>query len=185
MGQQKDNELSANEISQKDISSIGKILNFHGIQGEAKVGFSKNQQDFLKKLKEVYIKTEADYIKLEITSVRFNKTFALIKFKGIDSINDLMPYKGSLMFVEKQSVKENLDEDEFLIEDLIGLEVVDLDNNLIGFVTGVSSNGVNDLISVKSKTTKISLVPFVKELVPNVDIKGKKIVVNNIKGLIE
>lgn len=185
MGQREANEISAKEVSPKDISSIGKILNFHGIQGEAKVGFSKNQQDFLKKLKEVYVKTEADYIKLEITSVRFNKTFALIKFKGIDSINDLMPYKGCLMFVEKQSVKENLDEDEFLIEDLTGLDVVDLDNNPIGVVTGVSSNGVNDLISVKSKTKKISLVPFVKELVPNVDIKGKKIVVNNIEGLIE
>lgn len=191
MGQQKANEISAKGIAQKDISSIGKILNFHGIQGEAKVGFSKNQQDFLKKLKEVYVKTESakpeksDYIKLEITSVRFNKTFALIKFKGIDSINDLMPYKGCLMFVEKTAVKENLDEDEFLIEDLTGLDVVDLDNNPIGVVTGVSSNGVNDLISVKSKTKKISLVPFVKELVPNVDIKGKKIVVNNIEGLIE
>lgn len=174
-----------NEISQENAASIGKILNFHGIQGEAKVGFSKNQQDFLKKLKEVYVKTESDYIKLEITSVRFNKTFALIKFKGIDSINDLMPYKGCLMFVEKQSVKENLDEDEFLIEDLTGLEVVDENDKHLGVVVGVSSNGVNDLISVKSKTKNISMVPFVKELVPQVDIKGKKIVVNNIEGLIE
>lgn len=174
-----------NEISQENVASIGKILNFHGIQGEAKVGFSKNQQEFLKKLKEVYVKTEADYIKLEITSVRFNKTFALIKFKGIDSINDLMPYKGCLLFVEKTEVKENLAEDEFLIEDLTGLEVVDENDKHLGVVVGVSSNGVNDLISVKSKTKNISMVPFVKELVPNVDIKGKKIVVNNIEGLIE
>lgn len=165
--------------------SVGKILNFHGIQGEAKVGFSKNQQDFLKTLKSVFIKQDSEYIKLEVTSVRFNKTFALIKFKGINSINDLMPYKGCLIFVKETTIRENLEEDEFLIDELTGLDVVDLEDNAIGVVVGVSNNGVNDLISIKSKTKKISLVPFVKELVPKVDIKNKKIMVNNIEGLIE
>lgn len=165
--------------------SVGKILNFHGIQGEAKIGFSKSQQDFLKKLKSVFVKSDSEYTKLEVTSVRFNKTFALIKFKGINSINDLMPYKGCLIFVEETTIRENLGEDEFLIDELTGLDVIDADNNAIGVVVGVSNNGVNDLISVKSKTKKISLVPFVKELVPKVDIKNKKITVNNIEGLIE
>lgn len=165
--------------------SVGKILNFHGLQGEAKVGFSKNQEDFLKKLKLVYVKQSTNYNKLEVSSVRFNKTFALIKFKGINSINDIIPYKGCLIFVEKTFIRENLEEDEFLIDELTGLEVVDLDDKKIGVVVGVSNNGVNDLISIKSQSKKISLVPFVKELVPHVDIKSKKITVNNIEGLIE
>lgn len=165
--------------------SIGKILNFHGIQGEAKVGFSKNQEDFLKTLKVIYIKKENDYIKFEVSNVRFNKNFALMKFKEISSINDLIPYKGCLIFVEKNVIRKNLDEDEFLIDELTGLDVVDLENNKIGVVVGVSNNGVNDFISVKSKTKKISLVPFVKKLVPKVDIKNKKITINNIEGLIE
>lgn len=165
--------------------SVGKILNFHGIQGEAKVGFSKNQEEFLKKLKTVYIKKDLEYIKTDVASVRFNKTFALIKFKGINSIENLIPYKGCLIFVEKTVIRENLGDDEFLIDELTGLEVVDLDGNKIGVVVGVANNGVNDLISVKSKTKKISMVPFVKQLVPNVDIKGKKVTINNIEGLIE
>lgn len=165
--------------------SVGKILNFHGIQGEAKVGFSKNQEDFLKKLKSVYIKQDSQYIELEVSNVRFNKTFALIKFKGINSIEDLIPYKGYLLFVEKTTVRENLGEDEFLIDELTGLEVVDPQGNNIGVIVGVSNNGASDLISVKSNTKKISLVPFVKALVPNVDIKNKKVTVNNIEGLIE
>lgn len=165
--------------------SVGKILNFHGIQGEAKVGFSKNQQEFLKQLDVVYIKLDSEYKKMEISKVRFNKTFALIKFKGINSINDLMPYKGSLIFVEKNFIRETLEEDEFLIDELTGLEVVDLEGKNIGVIVGVSNNGSNDLLSVKSKTKKVSLVPFVKELVPIVDIKGKKVTINNIEGLIE
>lgn len=165
--------------------SVGKILNFHGIQGEAKVGFSKNQQDFLKSLKHVYIKKDSDYVKTEVSGIRFNKSFALMKFKGINSINDLIPYKGCLIFIEETFIRENLGEDEFLIDELTGLDVVDLNDKKIGVVVGVSNNGTNDLISVKSKTKKISLVPFVKELVPKVDIKNKKITVNNIEGLIE
>lgn len=165
--------------------SVGKILNFHGIQGEAKVGFSKNQQEFLKALKVVFIKKDTDYAKLEVSSVRFNKTFTLIKFKGINSINDLMPYKGCLLFVEQTTIRENLAEDEFLIDELTGLEVFDLKGEKIGVVIGVSNNGANDMLSVRSKTKKVSLVPFVKALVPEVDIKNKKVVINNIEGLIE
>lgn len=165
--------------------SVGKILNFHGIQGEAKVGFSKNQVDFLKKLIKVYIKKDSEYLEFVISSVRFNKTFALIKFKGIDSINDLVPYKGCLIFVEETYIRNNLDEDEFLIDELTGLDVFDKSDNKIGAVVGVSNNGKDDLLSVKSNSKKICLVPFVKNLVPHVDIKNKKIVVNNIEGLIE
>lgn len=172
-------------VNANEFISVGKILNFHGIQGEAKVGFSKNQQDFLKSIKVVFIKKDCDYTKLEVSSIRFNKTFALIKFKGVNSINDLMPYKGCLLFVEQTTIRENLGEDEFLIDELTGLEVFDLKGEKIGVVIGVSNNGANDMLSVKSKTTKISLVPFVKALVPEVDIKNKKVVVNNIEGLIE
>lgn len=165
--------------------SVGKILNFHGIQGEAKVGYSKNQQDFLKALKTVYIRLNNDYKKFEISALRFHKDVALIKFQGINSVNELIQYKGCLIFVEENYIRENLDENEFLIDELTGLDVIDPHGNKIGVVVGVSNNGANDLISVKSKTKKISMVPFVKELVPNVDIKGKKITVNNIEGLIE
>lgn len=173
------------DININDFISVGKILNFHGIQGEAKVGFSKNQQDFLRMLKAVYIKQNNNYTEYEITAIRFHKDFALMKFKGINSINELIPFKGCLIFVEQTTIRENLDENEFLIDELTGLDVVDPDGNKIGVVVGVSNNGSNDLISVKSKTKRISLVPFVKELVPNVDIKNKKIMVNNIEGLIE
>jgi len=165
--------------------SVGKILNFHGLQGEAKVGFSKNQEEFLKKLKSVFIMQGLEYVSFDISSVRFNKTFALIKFKGIDSIEEIIPLKNSLLYVRQETIRKNLEEDEFLIDELTGLDVVDLDDKNIGVVVGVSNNGANDLISIKSKSQKISMVPFVKELVPTVDIKNKKIIVNNIKGLIE
>ena len=99
--------------------SVGKILNFHGIKGEAKVGFSKNRQEFFMSLDCVYIKNNNEYKKLEIESCRTNKNFLLVKFKGIDSINDLLPYKGMLLFTDEETIRENLDEDEFLIDELV------------------------------------------------------------------
>lgn len=165
--------------------SVGKILNFHGIQGEAKVGFSKNQEDFIANLKKVFIKNGENYTPLEIKSVRFNKKFALMKFDGINSINDLMKYKGSLLFIEESYIRENLEENEFLIDELTGLEAYDTEDNLLGIVVGVSNNGINDFICVKTKNKKTSLVPFVDELVPEVKIKEKKVIINNIEGLLE
>lgn len=173
------------QINPKDLVSVGKILNFHGIQGEAKVGFSQNQREFLTKIKAVFVKQDSNYTKLDVSSVRFNKTLALLKFKGINSIETLIPYKGCLLFVEESVIRENLEEDEFLIDELTGLDALDVDGNKIGVVVGVSNNGANDLISIQGKSKKISMVPFVKELVPNVDIKNKTITVNNIEGLIE
>ena len=165
--------------------SVGKIVNFHGIQGEAKIGFSKNQEDFFLALKEVFVKVQNDYKPLKITRSRLHKNFAVVKFDGIDSINDLLPLKGNLLFVDESTIRENLDEDEFLIDELVGLGVVDKDGKKLGFVVGVSNNGANDLLSVKTKSGRISLVPFVKAIVTDVDLKGKRVTINNLEGLLE
>ncbi len=165
--------------------SVGKILNFHGIQGEAKVGFSKGQEEFFLGLRKVFLKKDNEYLPFEILSSRLNKTFALVKFKGITSINELLEYKGCLIFVEEEVIRETLDEDEFLIDELVGLSVVDVNGKDIGFVVGVSNNGATDLLSVKTKSGKVSLVPFVKALVPDVDMKSKKVTVNNLEGLLD
>lgn len=166
--------------------SVGKILNFHGIKGEARVGYSKNQLEFLMSLDSVFIKNENEYTEFKISSIRQNKNFLLVKFEDINSINDILPFKGSLLFVEEEVVRENLEEDEFLIDELVGLEIFDITNDKkLGFVVGVSNNGASDLLSVKTNSKKICLIPFVKAIVPAVDIKNKKIMINNIEGLLE
>lgn len=166
--------------------SVGKIVNFHGIKGEAKVGYSKNQRDFFTSLDTVYLKDKDNYTSLHILSAKPLKNMMIVKFEGIDSINDILELKGKLLFVEESVIRENLNEDEFLIDELVGLEVFDNENGQkLGFVIGVSNNGASDLISIKTNSKKISLVPFVKAIVPIVDIKNKKIMINNIEGLLE
>jgi len=164
--------------------SVGKILNFHGVRGEAKVGYSKNQKDFMESLSDVYILKDNQYLPFTVKSIKFNNKFAIIKFDGIDTVNDIAEYKNCLIFVEEDEIREKLNEDEFLIDELVGMTVIS-DEKQVGTVIGVSNNGANDLLSVKSNTGKICLVPFVKAIVPNVDIKSKEVTVENIQGLIE
>ncbi len=163
--------------------SVGKILNFHGVQGEAKLGYSKNREEFLSGLKRVFVQQGEEYIPLDIVRIRFTPKCGIIKFKGIDTLNDILEYKNKLLFVEETTARENLEEDEFLIDELVGLDVYDGEEK-VGAIVGVSNNGASDLLSVRTHGDKVSLVPFVKAIVLSVDIKNRRIQINNIEGLL-
>lgn len=167
-----------------DLISIAKVLNFHGIKGEAKVGFSKGRERQIEALKKVYIKKENNFSELNVVSVRFHKQFAIIKFKEFKTVNDVEEFKGCDIYLTKEEVENNLDDDEYLISDLIGMDVFDEDGSCVGTITAIGENMANNLLSVKDGNGKEHLVPFVKELVPIVDLKGRKVVLNNIEGLI-
>ena len=81
------------------------------------------------------------------------------------------------MYVEEETIRENLEEDEFLIDELVGLEVFDEYDKKLGFVVGVSNNGASDLLSVKTNSKKVVLIPFVKAIVTDVSIRDKKVVI--------
>ena len=163
--------------------SIGKILNFHGVKGEAKLGYTKNREEFLSRVEFVYIKNGETYEKFEIETLKFTPKCAIVKFKGINSLNEILPYKGLVVFVDESTAREFLDEDEFLIDELVGMNVYDGDKR-VGSVVGVSNNGASDLLSVKTLSKNICLIPFVKAIVISVDMKTKRIQINNIEGLL-
>lgn len=167
-----------------NLISIAKILNFHGIKGEAKIGFTKGREAQIESLKKVFAKKDGNYFELNVSAVRFHKHFAIIKFKEFQTVNDVEDFKGCDLFLSKEEVEENLANDEYLISDLIGMDVYDEDGSCVGIITAIGENLANDLLSVKDGNGKEHLVPFVKEIVPVVDLKGRKVVINNIEGLI-
>ena len=164
--------------------SIGKILNFHGIKGEAKVGYSN--QSLIKNAKIVFVEKNKEKFPLNITSVRFHKNFAIIKFKEINSINELIEFKGQNIYLSKNNVINSLDENEFLIDDLIGLKAFDNKENYIGEIVEIRKNIAHDILCIKSpdENKELILIPFVSELVPIVDIKTKKVIIKPIGGLL-
>lgn len=167
-----------------NLISIAKITNFHGIKGEVKVGYTKGREEQLRSLKKMFVKNNDNYTELNIQSLKFHKTFAIIKFKEINSINDTEMYKGQNLYISKDIVVDFLEDDEYLVSDLDGLEAYDTDNNLLGTICAIGENNATNIISIIDSKDKIHMIPFVKELVPQVDLKNKRVVINKIEGLI-
>ena len=170
------------ENNSKKYISIGKIVNFHGIKGEAKIGFDNENQ--IKNAKNVFMLDDKSKCELNIKSIRFHKNFAIVKFDEIDDINDLLQFKGQRIFIEKQEAIKKLEKDEYLIQDLIGCIVFNVEGEKIGEVVNISTNSSQDLLNIKNLIGQVFLVPFVNEFFPEVDIKNKKITIKPIEGLI-
>ena len=166
----------------KNYISIGKITNFFGIKGEAKVGYDNLNQ--IKNAKTVFMLDDETKAKLNIKSIRFHKNFAIMKFEEINDINELMQFKGQRIFILKQEALKKLEKDEYLVSDLVGCIVYNENNEKIGEVVSVSNNSSQDLLSIKNLIGQINLVPFVNEFFPSVDIKNKKIIIKPIEGLL-
>ena len=102
--------------------SIGKILNFHGIKGEVKMGFTAGNESLIKNLKQVYIFDGDKKVAYDVQSVRFHKNFAIVKFSQINSVNEVIKIKGLLVHITDDILKANLERDEFLMVcDLAGV----------------------------------------------------------------
>lgn len=170
---------------QEKLISIGKITNFHGIAGEVKVGYTKGKEKQLLGEKTFFVQKDGEYKELTLSKIRFHKNVAIIKFKELSSINDVMEYKGCSVFIPIENLRSNLEEDEFLVDDLVGVEAFDTENNYIGRVDFIDKQGSSDLLGIRNAEGKEFLVPFVKALVPVVDLNNKKVVINAIEGLLE
>ena len=118
---------------------VGAITSTHGIRGEVKVFPTTDDPARFKKLKKVILDTGKRQIDMEIQSVRFFKQFVIVKFKGIDNINDVEQYKGSSLFVSRENAV-SLEENEYYIADLIGMEVFTEEGHF-GIVKDVMETG--------------------------------------------
>ncbi len=106
----------------EDLLQAGVITTTHGIRGEVKVYPTTDDVHRFEDLDSVLLDTGREYIELEIENVKYFKQYAILKFKGINNINDIEKYKGRSLYVTRDQAIP-LDEDEYYIEDLIGLDV--------------------------------------------------------------
>ena len=108
-----------------------------------------------------------------------NKIFEMVTFKGYNNINEVLELKGQLVYVNRSILKIN--EDDYLLNDLIGMEVFDNDE-LLGVVKDYYLDNGNTLLEIKGK--KIFYIPLKSDYIKNVDVKNKKIITNNGGALI-
>ena len=162
---------------------IGKIVNIHGIRGEVKIYTYTDDINALKKLKIVYLDIKGNLKSFKIQSAKINKQFLILKLEGIDTPEEANKYR-EIYVKRERKPNENLGEDTFYIEDLIGLSVYDETSSLIGTLTEVLTPGANDVYVVKTEDGNEILLPAIKDVVKEVDIESKKMVVHIMEGLI-
>ena len=166
----------------EQLLQVGVISSTHGIRGEVKVFPTTDDPLRFKKLKKVLLDTGREQLELEVQSVKFFKQFVIVKFKGIDNINDIEKYKGKGLFVPREDAVP-LDEDEYYIADLIGMEVFTEDGRF-GVVKDVMETGANEVYIVESEDHGEVLIPAIRQCVLDVNVEEKKMLVRLLDGLI-
>ena len=162
---------------------VGVISSTHGVRGEVKVFPTTDDVKRFKDLKHIYLDTGKEQMSLEIEGVKFFKQFAILKFKGIDNINDIEKYKGRPLFVDREDAVE-LEDDEYYIADMIGISVFTEDGKQFGTLKDVMETGANDVYIIDSNEHGEVLLPAIKECVLDVNIEEGKMTVHIMEGLI-
>lgn len=106
----------------EDLLQVGVITTTHGVRGEVKVFPTTDDPARFKKLKNVILDTGKEKLELEIAGVKFFKNMVILKFKGIDDINDVEKYRKKSLYVTRENAVK-LKKDEYFIADLIGMKV--------------------------------------------------------------
>lgn len=168
----------------EDYLQVGVITTTHGVRGEVKVYPTTDDAARYKKLKSVWLDTDTELRELEITGVRFFKNLVILKFKGIDNINDIERYKGKSLFVTRENAVK-LKKNEYFIADLIGLLVETEDGEALGELTDVLQTGANDIYVVKKDGAPELLIPAIKDCILKVDLEAGIMQVHLLAGLRE
>ncbi|MCM1039209.1 MAG: ribosome maturation factor RimM [Roseburia sp.] len=167
---------------------VGVITQTHGIRGEVKVFPTTDDVNRFKKLKEVILDNGKERLAMKITGVKFFKQYAILKFDGYDSINDIEKYKGAKLFVSRENAVK-LQKGEYFVADLIGMRVVTEDGEPFGILKDVLETGANDVYVVETQEKesgekKEVLLPAIKECVLAIDQKTAVITVHIMEGLL-
>ena len=160
----------------EDLLQVGIITSTHGVRGEVKVYPTTDDPRRFRRLKEVFLDTGKEKMNLEIEGVKFFKQFVILKFKGLDNINDIEKYRQKSLYVTRKNAVR-LQRDEYFIADLIGLKVQDEDGKELGTV--------KDVYEVEMADGKSLLLPAIKQCILNVDVENGTMQVHVLEGLLD
>jgi 16S rRNA processing protein RimM len=155
----------------EDLIRVGVIINTFGVKGEVKI---YPDIDYFDELERVFIK-DREY---KIEKIRDQKGIIIAKFEGIDDINQIENLKNEEVMIALEDRPE-LPEGKHYVGDLLGLEVITEDGQVLGTLDNIYNTGANDIYEVGE-----ILLPATDEVIKQIDMENKKIIVHLLKGLI-
>ncbi len=166
----------------KQYLDSGKIVGTHGIKGEVRIDPWCDSPQFLCEFKRLYLDEKGETF-IDVKS-RPHKNIALCKIKGVDTIEDAEKLRGKIVYINRDDIA--LEDGVNFVQDLIGLEVIDADNNSVyGKISDVLRTGANDVYEITDSNNKKYLAPVIDEVIKEVNIEGEYVKICPMKGIFD
>ncbi len=163
--------------------NIGKIVKPHGVRGELKIYSSSDFiMNRLKKNAVVMLEKNGRKTEMKVTASRMHKDMALVKFEGIDSMNEAELWRDADVLVDRKRIP-SLKEGYYFFE-LKGLDVYSEENEKIGVVSEVVEGLANNNLRVVKEDGSVALIPYVPAFIKEVKLNENCIVIHVIEGLL-
>ncbi len=163
-------------------TECGKIINTHGCRGGVKLESWCNTPEDLAELPKVYIKKDGKYEKHKITRASVFKQFVVAELEGVCNMDTAMALKGSVVYADRDDFC--LEDGEYFIADIIGLNVIDAENGTVyGKVSDIINRGASDIYVVQTDNGE-RMIPAVDEFIVRTDI-NEGVFVKVIDGLLD
>ena len=158
------------------------IINTHGVRGNVKLESLCDSPEVLADLKRVFVKEGGSYREIKVLHTSIFKSFVLADLEGINDMDAAAAMKNTTLYAAREDF--DLEEGDYFIVDLIGLDVVDVDNGTkYGVVKDVINRGSSDIYVIKTENGE-RMMPAVDEFVKKVDIDGGAVYIKPIAGLL-
>ena len=164
---------------------IGKIANTHGVRGAVKVDPWCDSPEVLAKMKKIYfppVSKGEDFRQVKVVKGSVQGDRVLLTLEGTDTVEAAALLKNKVIYAHRNDVP--VPEGSFLICDLIGLDVIDVDNGRVyGRLVNVILGAASDIYEIKTENGNV-LIPAVKEFIKETDLE-KGIFISPIKGMFD
>ncbi|NKB21304.1 MAG: ribosome maturation factor RimM [Alphaproteobacteria bacterium] len=161
---------------------VGRIAGAHGVQGLIRVNsYTEEPMDVA-----AYgpVTDEDGERMFELEAKRMAKTQVLVRIKGVMDRNAAEALRGVRLYVPRD-VLPPPEDDEFYWEDLVGLAAETVDGTSLGKVLSVQEFGAGEMLEIGKRDSGTTLVPFTRDVVPQVDLQAGKLVIDPPPGLLE
>ena len=167
-----------------DYLKIGGIISTHGLKGEVKVYPTTQDVHRYDVLDTAYIEMPSGKISVHVERVRYFKNLVIVKFRGLDRIEDVEGYLKHDLYVSREDAIE-LGENEYFVGDVIGLKVITDDGRVLGILDDVMETGANDVYVIASQEEpgKEILLPVIRDVILETSLEEGYIKVHLLPGL--
>jgi 16S rRNA processing protein RimM len=168
----------------RDLILIGHVIRAQGLTGLLRiVSYAQSKETFLQ-AGSVFLKTGQNELhEAKVVSIRPHRSWYLLRLSDLDSAKQVEVFRGADILIRKEFLVKT-DEDEFFWYELLGLKVYLTTGEYLGVLKEIFPTGSNDVYVVENQGKEF-LIPAIHQVVKEIDIPQKRMVISPMKGLLD